>query len=437
MRMLKLLVLILAVAVFCFPALLAADDSGQVISVGKKDFAAARLARRGLDLLMEKNGRVYIVASPGEMAALAVRRVEYTVETASFLAAGQAALSADGGINGAYHSTLELETDLRGLELAHPGLAQVVEIGESLEKRKIYALKISDNAVLDEDEPAVLYMGCHHAREWISVEVPFLFGKYLLENYDLSQAVRDLVDASEIWIVPIVNPDGLEYSIHVYRYWRKNRRANADGSYGVDINRNYGYRWGYDDVGSSGDPLSEIYRGKSPFSEPETSAVRGLFVSGDFRAMISFHSYSQDILYPWGYTTDPSPGDAELGALASTMSGLMAAVGGTVYAYGQASSLLYTTNGDTADWTHSIGGAPSFTIELPPVDIDHGGFFNDETAIGAIFEENLPAMLYLTRYAIDHPLPERDRSALRGTRVTRPVAGKGKIAGGTVSGRLR
>ena len=251
-----------------------AAEDGQVVSVAKRDFAAARLGRKGLDLLMEKDGRVYLVASPGEIAALSALRVACAVETPRFLQAAGQGLSAAGGINGAYHSTLELETDLRILERDHPGLASVQEIGETLEKRKIYALKISDNVSSDEHEPAVLFAGCHHAREWISVEVPFLFGEYLLENYDLSQEVRDLVDASEIWIVPIANPDGLEYSINVYRYWRKNRRANADGTYGVDINRNYGYAWGFDEIGSSGQPGSDVYRGTAPFSEPETAAIR-------------------------------------------------------------------------------------------------------------------------------------------------------------------
>ena len=129
--------------------------------------------------------------------------------------------------------------------------------------------------------------------------------------------------------------------------------------------------------------------------------------------MISFHSFAQDILFPWGYTTDAAPTDAELGAIAGTMAGLIAGVRGSAYSYGQGSRLLYLTNGDTVDWTYSLSGAPSYTIELPPVDIDHGGFFNDEAAIGAIFEENLPAMLYLTRYAIDHPLSLRPRIPLR------------------------
>ncbi|NTV80784.1 MAG: zinc carboxypeptidase [Candidatus Aminicenantes bacterium] len=421
-RTLRLLILVLVLAVPASPA----GEEGQVISVSKSAVDPARLARQGFDLLMEKEGRVYIVAGPGDLAALASGRIAYTIEAPGSLAAGGPALSADGGLNGAFHSALELETDIRTLERDFPGLARVVEIGESLEGRKIWALKISDNASMDEGEPAAIFLGCHHAREWISVEVPFLFGKYLLENYSLSQDVRDLVDGSEIWTVPIVNPDGLEYSIHVYRYWRKNRRANADGTYGVDINRNYGYRWGFDNIGSSGNPGSDVYRGTRPFSEPETAAVRDLFADHDFRAAISFHSYSQAIMYPWGYTTDPAPGDAGLGAIAATMSGLMAAVNGTVYAHGQASRLLYTTNGDTVDWTYGLRGAPSFTIELPPVDIDGGGFFNDEAAIGAIFGENLPAMLHLARYALDHPLPRR-RVPSPAIRRTRPIWDEHKI----------
>ena len=144
--------------------------------------------------------------------------------------------------------------------------------------------------------------------------------------------------------------------------------------------------------------------------------------------MISFHSFAQDILFPWGYTTEAAPTDAALGAVAGTMAGLIAGVRGTVYTYGEGSRLLYLTNGDTVDWTYSIAGAPSYTIELSPVDIDHGGFFNDEAAIGAIFEENLPAMLYLTRYAIDHPLSLRPRVPVRRERGDPAAAKKPKLA---------
>jgi len=401
---------------------------GEVVSVAERDFSAARLGRRGLDVLMRRAGRVYLVASPGERAALSALGIDWTAETARLQAEAANAMSADGGINGAYHSALELETDLRILERDHPGLAVVEEIGRSLEGRRILALKISDNAASSEGEPALLALGCHHAREWISVEVPYLFGKYLLEHYDADADVRALVDASEIWIVPLVNPDGLEYSIHVYRYWRKNRRANADGTFGVDVNRNYGFAWGYDNDGSSGYPGSDVYRGASAFSEPETAAVRDLFTqaSSDFRALVSLHSYGQDILFPWGYTTAPAADNAALGTLAASLAGLIEAVQGTVYTSGQASTALYLTNGDTVDWAYSLRGAPAFTIELPPVDIDHGGFFNDEAAIGAIFTETLPALLALARYAVDHPLPVRPpvRPDGRRERPLRPAATK-------------
>jgi carboxypeptidase T len=423
--------LVLAALWASIPPSLCADENGEIVSIPKRVFAARGLSRRGFDLLMEKNGKVYLVASLGELASLYAEGVRFEVETSRFLpwSPRQAVDAVGGGINGAYHSPYELETDLRSLESGHPQLARVVEVGSSLEGRKILALKISDNVDVDEGEPAVLFLGCHHAREWISVEVPFLFGQYLLERYDGDAEVRSLVDRSEIWIVPIVNPDGLEYSIQVYRYWRKNRRFNTNGTYGVDINRNYGYAWGYDNIGSSPAPASDVYRGTAAFSEPETDAVRNLFLSRNFRGLISFHSYAQVILYPWGYTTDPPSGQAELDAIAATMSALIAAVRGTVYAYGQAGRSLYLTNGETTDWTWSVAGAPSFTIELPPVDADHGGFYNDEAAIDAIFRENLPAMLYLTGYAADHPQPARGGFRDRSGRPRIGVLDRLRIAG--------
>jgi carboxypeptidase T len=422
MKLAKPLALALAVGFVwgLFPVHAAADENGEIVSIDKKEFLARRLERKGLDLLMEKGGRIYAVVSPGELAALFAARVRFTRETGRFFPYDQTGISADGGLNGAYHSSLELETDFRLLARDHPQLAKVVELGTSLERRKIYALKISGNVSQDESKPAVLLLGCHHAREWISVEVPFLFGKYLLENYDTDAAVRDLVDRSEVWIVPIVNTDGLEYTIHVYRYWRKNRRANADGSYGVDINRNYACEWGYDNIGSSPDPASDVFRGTAPFSEPETEAVRRLFLSRDFRAVVSYHSFSQVILYPWGYVDAPAPADAELHTIAGTMAGLIAGVRGTVYGYGRAADALYTTNGDTVDWAYAVSGIPAFTVELPPVDVDHGGFFNDEAAIDGIFRENLPAMLYLAGYAASAPAPPRARSRDRAPRLRFP-----------------
>ena len=398
-----------------FAPLAAAADPTDIISFSRADFESRRLARAGLDLFYEKDGRIYAVVSPEELGSLLSRGVRFTIETARFAPSPGPGVSAAGGLNGAFHSYLEVETALRLLASTHPQIVRLHEIGTSLEGRKISALKISENPGLDEDKPAVLFLGCHHAREWISVEVPLLLARHLVENYALDPEIRSLVDRGEIWIVPLVNPDGLEYSIHVYRYWRKNRRANADGTFGVDLNRNYGYQWGYDNVGSSPTPGSAIYRGTAPFSEPEAEAVRRLFLSRDFRAVVSFHNFSQLILYPWGYINQPTPQEAELSALAQAMSSLMAALRGTIYAPGRASAALYTTNGDTTDWTFGVSGAPSFTIELPPEDIHGGGFFNAESEIEPVFRENLPAMLYLADYAFATSPDGDRRNRLPGT----------------------
>jgi len=375
-------------------------DNTEIISVEKTQEIKEKILQLNLDLLMEGKGRIYIVASHDDLLILEKEKISYAFETGNFYPYNQRGVSIQGGINGKYHSYQELEEDMLALEKAYPRLARVFDIGDSLEKRNIYALKISDNVELDEEEAEVIFLGCHHAREWISVEIPFLFGKYLAENYDSNPEIKSLVDQSEIWIVPLVNPDGLEYSIHFYRYWRKNRRVNRDGSYGIDLNRNYGYMWGYDNLGSSPNPPSEVYRGQYPFSEPETQVVRDLFLQKNFQAMISYHSYSQIIMYPWGYTKLSTEKDSLLQEIAAKMADLIQAVNRTRYDYGQAGSSLYLTNGDITDWTFAVSGIPSYTIELPPVDQIHGGFFNAEEDINSIFQENLPAMLYLIELSI-------------------------------------
>lgn len=371
-----------------------------IISVDKNQTILEKLWGMNLDLLMERNGKIFIVASIDDLIKLAEKNITYTLETQNFYPLKQENITIQSGINGVFHSYKEIEQDLLAIESSYPNLARVIDIGDSLENRNIYALKISDNVQMEEDEAGILFLGCHHAREWISVEVSFLIGKYLVENYATNSEIKELVDQSEIWIIPLVNPDGLEYSIHFYRYWRKNMRDNGDGSYGVDLNRNYGFKWGYDNAGSSPIPFSGTYRGKSPFSEPETQAIRDLFTQKNFQALITYHSYSQVILYSWGYTKEPSYKNGLLANLAAEMSALMEPVNGRLYEYGQAGDFFYLTNGDTTDWSFGVYGIPSYTIELPPVDQIHGGFFNAEEDINSIFNENLPSALYLIDWAI-------------------------------------
>jgi hypothetical protein len=290
-----------------------------------------------------------------------------------------------------YHSYATLVPDLYALEAS--GIAKVYDIGDSLEGRDIVAVRISDLPDVDEGEPAVLLVGCHHAREWISVEVPFLIAQHLVDNYATDPQVRDLVDEGEIWILPMLNPDGHQYSVTRYRLWRKNRRDNGDGSFGVDLNRNYEAGWG--GPGSSGATDSEIYRGTAPFSEPETQALRDFFLDPtyDFRAMISYHNYGQLVLYPWGHSYIKAPDNHMLDRIAREMEIRIEAVHGKNYRAGPSNS-LYLSSGTAEDWTYDVSGIPSYNIELRPA-FFFPGFLLPPAQIQPTADENIPAALYL------------------------------------------
>jgi hypothetical protein len=297
-----------------------------------------------------------------------------------------------------------LKIDLQNLVDQYPNISRVYDIGDSWEKtvgiadRDILAIKISDNVTNeDDDEPDILFMGGIHAREWISVEVPFYLAKYLLALYGTDQKVKQLVDSREIWIVPLVNPDGLEYSRIYDRNWRKNCRDNGNGTFGVDPNRNFGYNWGL--AGSSGDSKKETYRGVAPFSEPETQAIRDFVATHEFYASISYHSYSQLVLYPWGYTRDVAPHKEQLSKMAEDMATIIKEVHGMNYSARQASD-LYRASGDSDDWLYGTYNIAAFTVELRPKNLwDCGGkpFELPEDQIIPTCEENLPAALYLIK----------------------------------------
>jgi murein tripeptide amidase MpaA len=316
-------------------------------------------------------------------------------------------------INGRYHNYRETEAFLQELGNLYPDMAEVFSIGQSIEGREIYMIKISDNVHLEEEEPNVYYVGCHHGNEWISVEVPLLFARYLLEHYPDNPEVQQVINGSQIYILPLLNPDGLEFAIHVYRWWRKNRRYNGGYSFGVDLNRNYDYLWGYDDEGSSPDSQWGSYRGASPFSEPETTAFQQFALAHPPAGALTYHSYHHLILYPWGYTPEPAPDMEEMHEIAKEMSERIFQVNGRIYLYGQGPELLYLTNGDFDDWVYGTFGAPSYTVELSAPDYFSGAFFTPEEEIDLCFSENLPAMLYFANYFIKRgrrPLPLHGQS---------------------------
>jgi hypothetical protein len=265
-----------------------------------------------------------------------------------------------------YTSYAEAVTHLQSLAASFPALTTLDSLGASHEGRAIWALKISDNASTDEDEPEVLVMGNHHAREAISVIIPLALADSLLGNYGIDAQYTEWVDEREIWIVPAVNPDGLVYSETTSYFWRKNRRNNGT-SFGVDPNRNYAYQWGHDNIGSSGSGSSPVYRGPSAASEPEIQAVQNFVDAREFVFCLSFHSYGNWLLWGPGFKPAHTP-DQDIfeayGAIVAPQNGFEPG--------NPASGTIYLTNGVADDWlyaspTHSriLAMTPEVGAEFP------------------------------------------------------------------------
>jgi carboxypeptidase T len=334
----------------------------------------------------------HLVLRAADAQAERLQRMGYDVEQLQLTESYLRTFATAEAISG-YHSAETLEEDLRQLAASQPEIAELREIGRSLEDRPIWALRIGERRG---SSRKLLFLGCHHAREWIAVEVPFLLANHLIKNAN-QNPVQEWLAQGEIWVAPMVNPDGHEYTRHPgMRLWLKNRRPNPDGSFGVDPNRNYGYMWGTINISTSSHvPSDETYVGPRAFSEPETRAVRDLIARELFRGIITYHSYSQLILYPWGYTNQPISDQADRDQminLANRMQQIIRAVHGKTYIV-QQSSQLYPTAGDTTDWTYGIYGIPSFTIELRPASLDEGGFMLPPAQIQPTWEENQPAAL--------------------------------------------
>jgi len=301
-----------------------------------------------------------------------------------------------------YHNYAEMLDAIQAAANAHRDIVRVTTAGLSLEGRAIPAVKISDDPDLDDPtEPVVLFMALTHAREHLTVEMALAVIELFTARYGVDPALTNLVNQREIWVLPNVNPDGGEYDVAAgyYLYWRKNRRPNGDGSYGVDLNRNYGYRWGGE--GSSPYPSSETYRGPAAFSEPETQVVRDFALAHpDITAAITFHTYGELILYPYGYTYLDQPPDMDPDDLRAfvRLGDHMASTNG--YTSQQASD-LYTTSGDAVDWFYGARGIFAFTFEMYPK-TGNPGFYPPATVIGPQTRRNVEAVTYLTAMA-DNP----------------------------------
>ncbi|MHC4661090.1 MAG: M14 family zinc carboxypeptidase [Planctomycetota bacterium] len=252
----------------------------------------------------------------------------------------------------------------------YPDLVELGTLGSSWEGRSIYFVKISDNPSISEGEPQVLVDGGIHSKEWIATENALYIATALLDNYNFDTDITSLVNRREIWVIPMFNPDGrVKDAVNdgidpaSYLDWRKNLRDNnlngtfGDTSDGVDLNRNFPLGWG---TGASSSFSSDVYRGPSPLSEPESEGFENLVVANNFRVYLTLHSKAGKILYPWGYTTDVAPDEARLNSVAIRMASVMAGF------LPMKASSLGVAGGCTDDWLYDVyssNRAISYTVE--------------------------------------------------------------------------
>ena len=349
------------------------------------------LIRSGMDIVHVHGNTVEILVDEGDLLELNSRGIPYRVTNDDpYKNMREIKMSRAIGL-GAYTTYSEMITRLNNFVATYPSIAQFSTLTPlTHEGRQIYALKISDNVAVDEDEPEVLYIGNHHAREVITPSIALAIADSLLINYGTNPQFTQWVNEREIWIIPILNPDGYVYVENVDTFWRKNRRNNGS-NFGVDLNRNYNYQWGHDNIGSSPFTGDETYRGPSAASEPEIQAIQNFVNAHQFRFSISYHSYGNWWLWGPGYKPG-MPVDQDIfagyGAQASAFNG---------YEPGNpASSTIYLTNGDADDWLYHSPTHPKIIAMTPEVGGDSDGFYPPEFRIPALVAENMgPAWIAL------------------------------------------
>jgi hypothetical protein len=360
------------------------DNSLEVI-VNHKELDELRKTSLKYEVRIDDWAKYYqenIKKSPAELQALQSKMNEqYTVEGFEL------------GSMGGYYTYDQIVSELDSMHHLYPDLvSEKSSLGLSIEGRDIWHIKISDHPDQDENETQILYTALHHAREPQGMATVIYFMYYLLENYGKDPQINYIIENRELHFIPIVNPDGYFYNQITSPggggMWRKNRRLNVDESYGVDLNRNYGYKWGYDDIGSSPDPTNWGFRGTEPFSEPETRAVRDFCENNTIRLCLNYHTYGNILIHPWNYADLVTPDSILYRELASSMTEI------NNYRYGTGGGTLgYIFNGCTTDWMYGEQSTKNKIIAMTP---EVGpSFWPDASQVYPLAQENLQANILL------------------------------------------
>ncbi len=351
-----------------------------LVAVDLRRADLADLGRLGLDVVKTTPELAHLVCDADERALLRTNRIPFRIVQEDLVTFYQKRLEEipptvrdsrgawldppfGQGSMGGYYTWDEIQSVLDQIHAAYPSITTAkFSIGKSIQGRDLWAIKVSDNPDVDESEPEARIDALHHAREPASMQATIWALLALVEDYGQESFSAYLVDNRETWFIPCVNPDGYVHNQNNRPdgggMWRKNRRLNDGGSYGVDLNRNYSYMWGCNNSGSSENPHSHAYRGTDPASEPEVEGMETFISSRKFITAISAHTYADAWLYPWGYTSLPVSNRAqydELSALQTEING---------YPYGSGSTVMYPANGVTIDYDHGEHGTMSWTPEI-------------------------------------------------------------------------
>ena len=307
------------------------------------------------------------------------------------------------GSMGGFLTLNEVWAELDSMHRAYPLLITARDsIGRSIEGRTIWAVRLTGPGGTSQTRPKVLYTGLHHAREPQGMMTLMYFIWYMLERYGTDAGVMHLLDTRELTFVPVVNPDGYAYNEFTDPQgggvWRKNRRHNTDGSVGVDLNRNYGYRWGFDNVGSTGIGNDDVYRGAAAFSEPETQAIRDLCKRNLFSAGFNYHAFGNLLIHPFGYNNTDPPDSMLYRRLGDILTAH------NYYTFGTGDATVgYVTNGDADDWMYGDTETKARIFSMTPeVGGDADWFWPVPSRILPIAAENLRANLDLAELAGQH-----------------------------------
>ena len=263
-----------------------------------------------------------------------------------------------------YRTLTEYRARWQAIADLNPDLAGYSVAGQSLEGRDIPVFVLNGDG--REGKPVFVINACQHAREWVSPAATTFMIEQLVSNYGSDARITRLLDELEWVFLPMVNPDGFDFSWTDQRFWRKNKRVIDDRLFGVDLNRNWEFEWG--GLGSGASPASETYRGESPFSEPELVVYQGVLEGVRDRVVghLDVHTYGQLVLSPWGFTGREPIDIAEMSELGDIFADGVRNSTGAEYRVGPGATTLYLYSGNAADWFHGELGALSWTIELRP-----------------------------------------------------------------------